>query len=165
MLGACFLPSVKSQLVTMCLSTAATSFAFTIQFTYISFTYAPNLYGPLISVSVGIQGVVGLLAYPGLSPNPFGPQAFMQPLLWILLPPTALLLYFPWLQWRLERKGEARALEREWRDASVAEVENIRGTQLSRVESSARLPSFSGFPAASAILVGAWSSNGSTYEC
>ena len=186
MLGACFLPSLRSQLATMTLSTAATSFCFTIQFAYISITYPPNLYGPLLTVSVGIQGVVGLLAFPGLSPNPFGPTAFAQPLLWILLPPTAVLLYFPYLQWRLERKGEALAVEREWRNteldadgggrgaslaSSVAGAGGGRGGSQYSVggggggEPGSRLPSFSGFPSASAMFVGAWSSNGSTFEC
>ena len=47
---------------------ALQSLNYTTEFAYISLTYPPALYGELVAITIFVQGVVGLLAWPiGLS--------------------------------------------------------------------------------------------------
>ena len=82
------------------------AFAYSLEFAYISMTFAPALYGPLIAVTIGLQGALGFVAWPGLSPNPFGADEYGVPLLAIMLPPVlALLCYAPWQQFKFEQRA------------------------------------------------------------
>jgi len=93
----CWLPTLYSQYVMLVFFNLIQAFAYTMEFTYIQLTYPPQLYGPLIAFVVAFQGVIGLIAWPGLSPNPFGATAF-TPVLLICLIPSFLLYYVAWHQ-------------------------------------------------------------------
>jgi hypothetical protein len=55
-----------------------------------------------MAVTIGIQSLFGFIAWPILSPSPFGPGNF-DPVLYILLGPTALMVVAPYLEYRRTR--------------------------------------------------------------
>mmetsp|Transcript_9281 Transcript_9281/g.22822 ORF Transcript_9281/g.22822 Transcript_9281/m.22822 type:complete len:524 (-) Transcript_9281:137-1708(-) len=93
----CWAPGLASQYVMLIFLNLIQGFAYTMQFAYVQLTYPDALYGPLIAFLIAAQGIIGLIAWPGLSPNPFGATAF-TPVLLICLIPTTLLYYIPWQQ-------------------------------------------------------------------
>jgi len=99
------LPGYNPRVVgVLLLNTLCNALAFTTQFAYVAMTFDTALYGPLIACCIALQGALGLLAWPGLCPNPFGATAFEPVLLGVLLPPTVLLLACPLYQRSLERQ-------------------------------------------------------------
>jgi MFS family permease len=72
---------------------------FTLEFSYIAISFPPELYGSLIAVTIGIQSLVGFIAWPGLSPSPFAPGNF-TPTLLILLLPIPMLLTAPYFEYK-----------------------------------------------------------------
>ena len=107
MLLACLLPGpvLPSQLLMLLLFNLVQAFAYTLQFAYITMAYRAALFGPLVAAAIGTQGLVGFVVWPGLSPNPFGPEAFAAPLLGVMLPPTLLLYNVVWRQRALEKRN------------------------------------------------------------
>mmetsp|Transcript_20871 Transcript_20871/g.51169 ORF Transcript_20871/g.51169 Transcript_20871/m.51169 type:complete len:517 (-) Transcript_20871:83-1633(-) len=101
-LGLCWAPGLESQYVMLLFFNLVQAFAYTLEFTYVQLTFPPAMYGPLIASVIAIQGLIGFIAWPGLSPNPFGSTAF-TPVLLICLIPTVLLYYVPYQQQRHDK--------------------------------------------------------------
>jgi hypothetical protein len=55
------------------------------------------LYGPLLALTIAVQGTIGFIAWPGLSPDPFGDGAYQQVIL-VVLGPSFLCYIFPFIQ-------------------------------------------------------------------
>ena len=76
---------------------------YTLQFSYLLERVPPKTFGLAVALTTICQALAGLIAFPGLSPNPFGDQN-QYPLL-ILCGPTLLTLSSPWLEARAEREA------------------------------------------------------------
>ncbi len=98
----CWTTTLDSLYVMLLFFNLTQAFAYTLEFAYIQMTYAPGLYGPLVATTIAVQAIIGLVAWPGLSPNPFGATDF-TPVLLICLLPTLLLAVVPYRQYVLER--------------------------------------------------------------
>ena len=103
LLSAAFAATTTALIGVLLLNTLCNALAFTTQFAYVAMTFDAALFGPLIACCNMLQGVLGLLAWPGLCPNPFGVTAFKPVLLGVLMPPTVLLLMCPLYERSLER--------------------------------------------------------------
>jgi hypothetical protein len=93
----CWLPSLPLLYLMLIAYNFLGAINFTIEFSYIAITFPAELYGSLIAVTIGVQSLVGFIAWPGLSPSPFEPGDF-TPTLLILLLPTPLLLAAPYYE-------------------------------------------------------------------
>ncbi|GAB5355913.1 hypothetical protein AAMO2058_000245600 [Amorphochlora amoebiformis] len=96
-LALCWGPELVSQYFMLFFFNLTQAFAYTIEFAYIQITYPNEFYGPLIAAVITAQGLLGFIAWPGLSPNPFGPTQF-TPVLLICLIPSFLLYIIPFYQ-------------------------------------------------------------------
>jgi hypothetical protein len=69
----------------------------------------------LIAVTTGVQGLFGFVAWPGLSPNPFGAANYRAPLLAVLAG-TPLLYHCPYVHWRRDRRERQQVEQRGQRE-------------------------------------------------
>ena len=78
-------------------------------FVYPEIRFPSRYFGRIIAMLTAAQATAGLIAYPGLSPNPFGDKrgAYRWPLLLAILP-SLLCWRSPWLEMRAtaEPRGE-----------------------------------------------------------
>uniref|UniRef100_A0A7S3Z678 Major facilitator superfamily (MFS) profile domain-containing protein n=1 Tax=Lotharella globosa TaxID=91324 RepID=A0A7S3Z678_9EUKA len=131
----CWGPGLESQYVMLVFLNLIQAFAYTMQFAYVQLTYPENLFGPLIAFLIAAQGIIGLIAWPGLSPNPFGSTAFTPPLL-ICLIPTFGLYYVPWQQKPYDDEWLRLRARRESTDAKGQRMQR-RGSDLPAPQHSA----------------------------
>lgn len=62
------------------------SFLYSFQYSYITITFPSHLQGTLLAVCILVQGITGFVAWPVLSPNPFGAAHYETPLLIVTIP-------------------------------------------------------------------------------
>jgi len=73
------------------------AFAYSLQFAYITVAFPTSLYCPLLALTIAVQGTVGFIAWPVLSPDPFGPNAYKK-VITLLVVPSFLCYVFPLMQ-------------------------------------------------------------------
>jgi len=124
-ISTCFIPSIYALFFTLVFICAINSFAYTLEFSYLQMTYPPVLYGRLVALTIATQGTLGFIAWPGLSPNPFGAGNF-TPLLLIILCPAPLMFFAPYVQWKYE-KTQSNLSHNRFRSLSVGSVHSLTG--------------------------------------
>jgi len=124
----CWAPTLDSQYAMLIFLNLIQGLAYTMQFAYVQLTYEASLYGPLIAFLIAAQGIVGLIAWPGLSPNPFGASNF-TPVLIICLVPTFFLYYVPYQQYPHDQDFKVREVKMEMKEMGGKDRDAITTTK------------------------------------
>jgi len=94
-----FLEGATSLYIMLVCYSLVGSFAYSLQFAYITVAFPTALYGPLLALTIAVQGTVGFVAWPGLSPDPWGEEAYKKCML-VVFVPSFLCYVFPLMQYR-----------------------------------------------------------------
>eukprot|EP00656_Telonema_subtile_P028678 TRINITY_DN3125_c0_g1_i5.p1 TRINITY_DN3125_c0_g1~~TRINITY_DN3125_c0_g1_i5.p1 ORF type:complete len:480 (+),score=63.09 TRINITY_DN3125_c0_g1_i5:122-1561(+) len=95
----CFIPGPAGLGFILFFYSLLNGFSFSLQFAYVTIAFPTDLYCPLLALSMIVQGAMGFVAWPILSPNPFGDTKYV-PVVLLMLGPTFLCYGFPFLQRR-----------------------------------------------------------------
>jgi len=109
--ASCFLPTLSDLYGNLVFYNLTQSIVYSLIFAYLMMTYPAEIYGNLVSCTIAIQGLVGFIAWPILSPNPFGSKAFAPELLILLVPGCIILYGNAYVQWADQSKWDKVVVE------------------------------------------------------
>jgi len=90
MMLACYIPGPTGLYTILVFYCFAQAIIYTFQYSYVTITFPPAIYSPLLAITMLVQGVCGFVAWPTLSPNPFGTTQYNTALLFVLVPSVVL---------------------------------------------------------------------------
>jgi len=108
---------------------AVQSMLYPLEFAYAEHRFEPRRLGGIIALETAMQALVGLIAYPGLSPNPFPGRDYRWPLL-LAAAPAVFCWYSLWIEGKTSKaSAKEQAVEVIGNGEAVAHTSNPQSTR------------------------------------